>query len=320
MRKTGDLRRAGSRRWRVTRRDFLKSSGAVLGALAAGPAVQSLSGCASRPPRFGLVTDSHYADTPPRGTRFYPESLSKMTECVELMNAEKVDFLIETGDFKDQGVPPVETETIENLRRIEAVFRQFNGPRFHALGNHDMDSLSKAQFLANTKNTGIAPGASYYAFDRKGLHCVVLDANFKSDGTAYDHSNFHWSDTVIPPAQLAWLAADLRQAQPPVLVFLHHLLDGDGEEFVNNAPDVRSVLEASGKVLAVFQGHRHTGGYALIRGIHYYTLKAMVEGSGAENSSYAIVEVDGQGNITVTGYRRAESRQMTVAAGEASPV
>jgi hypothetical protein len=37
----------------------------------------------------------------------------------------------------------------------------------------------------------------------------------------------------------------------------------------------------------------------------------MIEGSGPENNSYAIVEVDPQGDISVKGFRRAEN--MTLA-------
>jgi hypothetical protein len=80
---------------------------------------------------------------------------------------------------------------------------------------------------------------------------------------------------------------------------------------VKNAAQVRQILKASGKVLAVFQGHHHSGSYNSIEGIHYYTLKATVEGRGSENNSYAIVEVNPDGSITVTGYRKAESKELT---------
>ena len=72
---------------------------------------------------------------------------------------------------------------------------------------------------------------------------------------------------------------------------------------MKNAAQVRTVLEASGKVLAVFQGHHHSGSYSNIAGIHYYTLKAIVEGHGPENNSYAIAEVHPDSSITITGYR-----------------
>ena len=58
-------------------------------------------------------------------------------------------------------------------------------------------------------------------------------------------------------------------------------------------------------MLVVFQGHDHRGGHSLIGGIHYYTLKAAVEGSGEENNSYGIVEVRRNGDIVVEGFRKA---------------
>ncbi|MFW5693477.1 MAG: metallophosphoesterase family protein, partial [Thermoguttaceae bacterium] len=113
----------------------------------------------------------------------------------------------------------------------------------------------------------------------------------------------------IPAAQIDWLRRDLTGAGKPTIVFLHQLLDGEGAVYVNNAAAVRKVLEASGNTLAVFQGHHHAGGYRQIEGIHYCTLRAMVEGAGLENNAYAIVEVR-PGRIVVEGYRRAVDRTM----------
>ena len=65
--------------------------------------------------------------------------------------------------------------------------------KYHVLGNHDADSISKEQFLANIKNTNISDGSKYYSFDLKGLHFIVLDANYCADGSDYDHGNFSWT-------------------------------------------------------------------------------------------------------------------------------
>ncbi|MHC4751588.1 MAG: hypothetical protein ACYTFW_17160 [Planctomycetota bacterium] len=81
---------------------------------------------------------------------------------------------------------------------------------------------------------------------------------------------------------------------------------------MNVSVQVRKILQASGKVLAVFQGHHHSGSYSHISGIHYYTLKALVEGSGPENNSYAIAEVHPDNSITITGYRKAVSKQLSL--------
>jgi alkaline phosphatase len=260
--------------------------------------------------RFGIVTDSHYADVEPRGSRPYRESIAKMDECAAFMARERVDFLIELGDFKDQDDPPVEARTLEYLRRIERSFAAFAGPRYHALGNHDHDSLSKAQFLSLVENTGISRERSYYSFDRAGIRFIVLDACFKADGAPYDHGNFGWDDCNVPPAEIAWLRNELAAGPDKAIVFLHQQLDGSGSYYVKNAAEVRAVIERSNKVLAVFQGHRHEGAFQRIAGIPYYTLVGMIEGTGPENNGYAVVFVGRRGEVSVRGQRKAASMDL----------
>ncbi|MDZ7720800.1 MAG: metallophosphoesterase [Balneolaceae bacterium] len=91
------------------------------------------------------------------------QSLDKMKECVEFMNREEVDFLVELGDF----VNGAEEETLGHLHEIENLYSTFRGPRYHVLGNHDLDSLSKMQFQSVISNTGLEESATWYSFDRE---------------------------------------------------------------------------------------------------------------------------------------------------------
>jgi 3',5'-cyclic AMP phosphodiesterase CpdA len=301
-------------RWVISRRTFLRCATAVaagggLASLSCAPGWKSAAG--RRPVRFGIVTDCHYADADTVGTRFYRESLDKLAECVAWMNAEQVDFLVELGDLKDQDKRPVERRTLQYLQDVEAVLQGFRGPTYHALGNHDRDSLSKQQFLTHVENTGIDVSRSYYSFDARGLHCIVLDANYRADGSDYDHGKFDWTDANIPAHELNWLRQDLAASRGSAVVFIHQLLDGTGSVYVKNASEVRQVLQTSGKVLAVFQGHHHEGSYSYVEGIHYYTLKAVVEGHGQDNNSYAVIEVRPNRDVIVTGYHKASNMQLT---------
>lgn len=300
--------------WTVTRRTFLKGAGVLMAGISPGVSFA----CANSMGRkaklsFGILTDAHYSDTDPKGSRQYRESAAKMLECVTQMNDKKVDFLVELGDLKDQGQPVSEEKTLGYLETIEKVYAKFQGPRYHVLGNHDVDSISKEQFLSRVENTGIAKGSAYYSFDSKGIHFVVLDANYVADGSDYDHGNFNWTDSNVPPRQLDWLKKDLASSSGPVIVFIHQQLDVTTSTGVKNAPQVRQVLQDSKRTLAVFQGHHHPGGYCRIEAIHYYTLRGMVVGAGDENNAYAIVEVYDNHNIIVTGYRKAVSQDMTAA-------
>jgi hypothetical protein len=295
--------------WQVDRRDFLKASAAALFGLAAG-GCNTLAAARGPALRFGLLTDFHYADANPSGTRYYRESLGKVREAVGRLREERVEFLAALGDLKDMAAGEPDSKTLTYLVAIEDELRKFGGPLYHLLGNHDMDNLSKPQVLATITNTGITPNRGFYAFSRGGVRFVALDACHLEDGRDYDHGNFDYRNTWVPAAQLAWLRAELAAAREPVIVLCHQRLDAAGDPFVKNSAEVRAALEASGKVLAAFHGHDHPGAHTVVNGIHYYTLKAVVEGSGPENNSYAVAEVRPDLGIAITGYRKAVSVEM----------
>lgn len=293
----------------MNRKEFLYASTTLIGGLTLGKFPFPWRGDSIR---FGLITDLHFADrdTPDGSSRYYRESLQKLAECVSVMNREKVDFLIQIGDFKDQNDPPVESETLEYLKTISHELNRFHGPTYHVLGNHDHDSISKQQFLDGVTISGINPPKSYYSFDKKNFHFVVLDANYTSSGEEYDHGNFDWKDSNILPAQLDWLHQDLNRTKKPVIVFVHQRLDekeGNASYCVRNAAVVRNILEEAGNVILVIQGHYHPGDMSTINDIVYYTLPAAVEGSGLENNSFAILEIDQELSMNLTGFRKTDS-------------
>lgn len=299
---------------KINRRKFIESTVCAVGGITIPGIV--MANKKYKPIRFGIVTDIHYADTPdnPELNRYYKESLDKVAECVELMNEQKVDFLIELGDLKDQGNPPKESGTLTYLESIENVLKKFKGPLYHVLGNHDMDSISKLQFLQEVSNYGFYNAVNFYSFTRGPFHFVVLDANYNSIEQEYDHGNFDWTEARIPENQLRWLKSELKYHKKPAIIFVHHQLDSplvaDKRHCPGNADIVRKILEESGRVLAVFQGHYHKGGLNKINNIFYYTLKAVVEGSGRENNNYAIVEIDEQLKISIKGYRKTNSEEL----------
>ncbi len=300
-----------SENWTLSRRRFLGIAGTTVAGMILSPNLFAKSG--EKPMiRFGVISDIHYANREPAGTRFYNQSLGKVQEAIDRMNQEKLDFAIELGDFKDQDAVPNEANTLNYLADIELVFQKFDGPTYHVLGNHDTDGISKQQFLERVENTGIPRTESYYSFSRKGIHFVVLDGDFTKEGKAYDHGNFSWDDASIPEEEIDWLKADLKQNNLPVIVFIHQMLDEskDVKQAVQNAAEVRQILEQAGNVLCVIQGHVHEERYNLINGIHYYSVNAVVDGDGPENNAYMIIDVYKNGNLKIDGFRRSIDREI----------
>ena len=267
-----------------------------------------------KPPvlRFGMITDVHYADREHLKERYYNQSLRKLGEFINVMNKEKVDFIVELGDFKDQDEVPNEANTLKYLTDVETVFHQFNGPTYHVLGNHDMDGITKTQFLERVENTGIPKDKNYYSFDQKGFHFIVLDGNYTSDEKDYNKDNFRGVLSYIPVKQVEWLKEDLQANQLPSIVFIHQLLDDSKgmKRSAQNAPEVRKILEDSGKVLCVFQGHVNAEKYSMINNIHYYSFISTVYGSGLKHNSYVIVDVSKKGTLKINGYREASTLKL----------
>lgn len=148
--------------------------------------------------RFGLVTDIHFAHRNVHGTRYYEQSITKLSEAIDVFNRRKLDFMIELGDLKDMGDTPERGQTLSFLDEIEAKFQTFDGPVYHVLGNHDMDSISKSEFLAHTSNYGSVKGKPYYSFVRNQIKFIVLDGNCNEDGSDYDSGNFDWTKAFVP--------------------------------------------------------------------------------------------------------------------------
>jgi alkaline phosphatase len=284
-----------------SRRAFLRS-GALC--LAASSSAQLLAAEAAAKPlfRLGLMTDLHYADKESSKTRFYREALGKLDEAVAYFNEHRPARVVELGDLIDQA-DEVDQE-IAWLKVIEERFARLAMPRHYVLGNHCVTTLTKEEFAAHT-GLGSRP---HTHFDEGGVRFIILDACYREDGAPYGRKNFSWQDANIPPAELEWLKARLTDAPGPVIVLAHQRLDLDAAHAVRNADAVRVVLEQSGKVLAVFQGHSHKNDYQQIAGIHYCTLVAMVEGSGLDNSGYALLDVMPDRSLRVHGFRRQVDR------------
>ena len=278
------------------RRAFLKggvltltSAGMNVSTVFAEPQESALS--------VGLVTDLHYADKSPAGSRHYRETPDKLSEAAEHLTRHKPAFIVELGDFID-AAESVDTE-LGYLNRINRDFSAICKQRHYVLGNHCVHTLTKQEFL-----DGVEQEESYDSFDSGDFHFVVLDSCFRSDGEPYGRKNFEWTDPNIPVAELEWLRADLKNTAKKTVVFAHQRLDVGNPYGVKNAAEVRKVLEDSGKVLAVFQGHSHRNDHRDIAGIHYCTLVAMVEGSGAKSNGYSMMSIANGGTIKITGFRK----------------
>ncbi len=252
--------------------------------------------------RIAMLTDTHYADKATGGSRHYRKALPRVSRAVEELDAREPTFAVEVGDYID-GSPKRKRE-LDALKAIEERYAAMSCPRHYVLGNHDLHNIGKEDFVEAT-----GARQPYYAFDAGGHHFVVLDACFRQDGEPYHRGNFDWTDTAIPPEELAWLKKDLAMTERPTVVFVHQPigLSPDDKYAVKNADAVREALEASGRVRAVFQGHHHRNAHREINGIHYCTLEAVVDGPAPSDNAYGLLEIHADGSMKLEGAQQLAS-------------
>ena len=240
--------------------------------------------------KFGLIADTQFADRPKSIGRYYRNALVKTRKAVDAFLREKVEFCVHLGDVIDWPNQP--EKALEALNQFIPVMKGVGAPVHYVIGNHDLASVRVDLFTA-----GLQEGMkdTWYSFDHKGMHFIILDCNFDNNSEWYCPENSEWDKCYIPLIEQQWLEKDLAATQSPyVFVFVHALLDDmDNPHVIRNAGDVRRILEQSGKHIIVFQGHMHSGHESEKNGIGYHTMKAIVD--GRTHLCYWIVEVTGDG-------------------------
>lgn len=266
---------------------------------------------------FGIIPDIQYCDCDISGTRYYRSSLDKLAEAAQTLNEEDVDFTVQTGDLIDRNLSSFST--------ILPIFNSIEGPKYHVLGNHDFPvTTDEVVDILDMPN-------QYYDFKRKNWRFVVLDTNDLSlyanpvgsekylealemyNSLKADHEiNAQTWNGGISTEQLTWLRGVLDKAaktNEKVVVFSHMPVAPDNEHNVWNDEAVVKELEASGNVVAYFNGHNHAGNYDYKNGIHYVNLQGMVE--TADTTAYSIVRVY-KDRLEIDGYGRQADRVLEI--------
>lgn len=260
---------------------------------------------------FGVFTDCHYAHRAVTAERFYPQALEKLTQCLDQLQKDGASFLINLGDTVDTVQDPAAAR--ERLAEASSLWRRFPGPLYLLMGNHDVLELTKQEVAQSAD--GLYPGwagslgKSYYAFTKGGIRFFCLDSCYDRMGRSYEAEDYDCRDAYLNWAQLQWLEESLsRMEEERAVICCHTNLDHrpaeDGSEdphVLKNAGQVRSILEQSGKRIAVLQGHYHTGTFTVQNGIAYLTFRAMTLGSFPENNAFGLVEITPSA-IAVRGY------------------
>lgn len=226
--------------------------------------------------RLGIVTDVHFGPEARHEGRLRKLSAQAevlLQEFVQRMNGvDAPDLVVNLGDV-------VEDESAELDRgryaRFVEILSGCHAEVVHVPGNHDQMNLGDEE-LARLIGRPATP--LWHSFDRGGWHFVVLCTRYVPGRSVH-----------LPSEQIDWLADDLARTERDTVVLVHHPLcemDVRGNRWFERQPhvcrvaerrQVRQVLEQSGRVRAVLNGHAHWNYLSVIRGIPYITLQSLIE-------------------------------------------
>lgn len=292
---------------KLNRRDFLALTGAAaLGApLAADAAAfpREKPNAGAEDFTFLFITDTH----------LQPElnAAAGCDACFKKARTIHADFAIQGGDhvFDSLGV---NRERASGLFDLYGKTEQDLGMKLHhTIGNHDCfgvypaSGVAPADPLYGKKMYEERFGKTYYSFDYKNVHFIVLDSIGITEDRAYEGR--------VDAAQVQWLAADLKTvpAAAPVIVSVHIPLVTAFDSYVPvpatppkhhggsvaNAYEVIALFEGH-NVLGVLQGHTHINEKVTWKGVPYITSGAVCgnwwHGTRLGNpEGFTVVRVDG---------------------------
>lgn len=260
---------------------------------------------------FGIIADCQYCADPGTGVRKYALSEKKLELCVSHFNTMNLEYVVHLGDFIDRD--------FESFEVVDPIYKQLSMPKYHVLGNHDF-SVSDEHKKDVPKRMGLS--SRYYDFEVLGWRFVVLDGNDVSfhaypEGSekyheAAEYYQQHGNDSpkwngALGAEQLSWLKKVLKtanEAGEKVVLYCHFPIYPENAHNLWNAKEIVEVLENYTCVKAYINGHNHAGNYGVKNGIHYLTMKGMVD---TEETSYAVMNAF-EDRLEIRGFGREENR------------
>lgn len=267
------------------------------------------------PYSFGVIADCQYCKEEGTGVRKYAKSNTKLAACVKHFNTMNLEYTIHLGDFIDHNW--------ESFDIVNPIYNQLNMPHYHVLGNHDFWVIDKKKSAVTHK---LGMPSAYYDFEVKGWRFVVLNGNdisfhaYPKDSKNYQLAVEYYKNNklkspdwngAIGTTQLNWLKAILAKAtkhKEPVIIYCHFPVYPDNIHNLWNANEVIDIIEDYPCVKAYINGHNHEGNYGLKNGVHYLTMKGMVD---TDESAYGVIKVDKE-QLIVKGYGRELDRVLKI--------
>ena len=269
--------------------------------------------------QFGLIADIQYGDCETAGSRFYRNSLQKVEDCVNYLNAQKVQFTLNLGDMVDRN--------FEDFDAVLACLGKLDHKLYNITGNHDYKGVKDNEALYKKLNMP----SEYYSFKKKNWVFVFLNTNEVASyanvvGTGKEQELNVMLQEIkatggtqgasynggVSAKQLIWLDGLLAKSQKAgerVLIFSHHPLYPPMAYTALNNLQILDIIGNYSCVKAIFSGHHHSGAFTYFKDIPVVTVEGMIETK--DKNSFGVVKLyddrivlEGQGRMTSREFKR----------------
>ena len=214
-------------------------------------------------------------------------AIQGFAQAIEKINQLDPDFVISGGDNITDALG-------QNFERADMLYELYRNsiknlkiPIYHVLGNHDVFGVYPSSGVENThpefgkKMFVNRLGKSYYSFDHKGWHFLVLDSVSITEEGQYLGG--------IDSVQIEWLKSHLStlDREMPIVISLHvpfysimPLIDKrfKTEVFTVDSPARILDLFKDFNLKLVLQGHVHYHEVILAEGVHFVSGGAICSG------------------------------------------
>lgn len=215
------------------------------------------------------------------------------TACIRAVNTheKEAEFALMGGDLAFDGNYTPKAEFIDQVQLYKEISDQLKIPYYNSIGNHDvLGWSSRRKVPANDPDLGkklimdmLGMEKSYYSFNHKGWHFVVLDSIYP---VMQDHGPTY--KARFGEGQLEWLRFDLGKHYGMPTVCMTHIaafchlgqMNGDpeynaiGHMVVEDTVEFRHIIERH-HVKAVLQGHSHVPEDFCYNGVWYITSQSV---------------------------------------------
>lgn len=228
--------------------------------------------------RAAVITDIHHGRD--SGAKLGSRAARLLEKFAKAAAFYGPDLVIDMGDR----ITASDAEEAARLtREVKGFFNRIAAPAHFLTGNHDIKHMSAAD---NAAITGSGPGS--YSAAAGGYHLV-----FWNPAAVSGKNREGKGKGGVTAQELDWLRRDLAAARGPAIVFSHIPLDNNGDEhealekagrkgspwtfYFREGPEIRRIMEESGKVRLCLSGHHHCNRHREIGGIHYITQQSLTQ-------------------------------------------